>query len=207
MRRIILASSSPRRAALLRQIGLEFTVEPSGVGEGMDERLTPAELALSLSAAKAAGVAAANPGALVIAADTLVVLEGRALGKPASPQEAGAMLRSLAGKAHTVVTGLTIAEGGSGKAASGTVETRVHVRPLSDGEIEAYVRSGEPLDKAGAYGIQGLGAAIVERIEGDYSNVVGLPLFALAGALRGFGVDVLAGQGEKGCPALSKSGT
>ncbi len=129
--------------------------------------------------------------AIVIAADTFGVFDGRILGKPHTEEEARRMLEALNGKSHSVITGFSVIDTGTNKVLSKSVETRVYIRKLTPAEIDAYVRSKEPLDKAGAYAIQGLGAVIVERIEGDYYNVVGLPLSALAEALKVFGIDVL----------------
>ncbi|MBI4334198.1 MAG: septum formation protein Maf [Chloroflexi bacterium] len=190
--RIVLVSASPRRKELLRQIGLDFVVDPGGYEEELPRRSpSPHGLARRLSLEKARHAAGRHTKALLIAADTIVALDGRILGKPGSPPAAGRMLKALSGRAHLVVTGFTILDTGSGKSRTGSVETTVYLKKLSLEEINAYVGSGEPLDKAGAYGIQGLGAVIVDRIEGDYFNVVGLPLSALAGALKEFGVEVL----------------
>ena len=189
MKTIILASQSPRRRELMKQIGLKCEVYPSEVTEDIDRRLGPHELAKSLSAAKAEAVARRHPHALIIAADTLILFEGKVMGKPADRNDARRMLGELSGKAHLVITGFTVADGG--RAVSRSVETKVYLKTLPPDEIEAYVNSGEPMGKAGAYAIQGLGAAIVEKIEGDYFNVVGLPLHALTETLKEFGVEVL----------------
>ena len=191
MKTIILASASPRRKELLKQIGLKFKVVPSEYEESLDSGLDPHELAQRLSLEKANSVARIQPDALVIAADTLGVLNGKVLGKPHTESEARKMLAMLSGKAHSVITGFTIMDAATNKSLTRTVETRVYLRKLTSGEIDAYVKSGEPLDKVGGYAIQGLGAVIVERIEGDYFNVVGLPLRALAKSLKEFGVKVL----------------
>ncbi len=191
MKKILLASASPRRKELLDLIGLKFQVEPSGVSEPVRTDLDPHELARSISMAKAAAVAKSHDNTIVIAADTFGVLEGRILGKPATAGEARQMLTTISGKAHSVITGFTIMDTSDSKVVCRSVETRVYIRRLSTEEVEAYVRSGEPLDKAGAYAIQGLGSVIVERIEGDYFNVIGLPLCALAESLREFGIRVL----------------
>ncbi len=179
----------------MRALRLPFEVEPSYFEERTDAALGPHEIARRLALGKARAVAARRTDALVIAADTIVVLEGRALGKPASDAEAQEMLRALSGRAHTVITGFVVLDARNGGEVKESVETTVHVRPLTDAEIEAYIATGEPRDKAGAYGIQGLGAVIVERVEGDYFNVVGLPLNALARALKSFGVNVLSPSG------------
>ncbi|MBI4304122.1 MAG: septum formation inhibitor Maf [Chloroflexi bacterium] len=191
MKTIILASASPRRRELLAKIGLKFEVEPSNDEEELTSALEPDALAKSLSLKKAALVAKNHRNALVIAADTFVVLEGQILGKPKTESDARKMLAAISGKQHSVITGFTIIDTGSNKVLSRSVATRVHIRKLTAKEIDAYVKTKEPLDKAGAYAIQGLGSVIVEKIEGDYFNVVGLPLSALAEALKEFGVKIL----------------
>lgn len=185
-RKIILASTSPRRKALLAKAGLEFEVAASGYEENMDSRLAPSELAKCLSYGKAAAVAAHQEGALVIGADTFIVLDGRLLGKPHDAERALAMLRSLNGRDHAVITGFTVIDTTTQRFASEAVETKVYFRNLTEKEMADYVATGEPLDKAGAYAIQGLGAALIDRIEGDYDNVVGLPVSALSKCLHEF---------------------
>ena len=188
---IIRASASPRRKELLKKLGLRFRVEPSDYEENLAAGLEPHELAVTLSLGKARRVAQNHRRALVIAADTFIVFEGKTLGKPRTEAEAREMLSTLNGKPHSVITGFTIIDTASGKVLSRSVETKVYLKKLSPDEIDAYVRTKEPLDKAGGYAIQGLGAVIVERIEGDYFNVIGLPLSALAESLKEFGVQVL----------------
>jgi len=191
MRRIVLASASPRRKQLLEQIGLRFEVDPSDYEEDIAPGSEPHEMAKKLSLGKARAAARKHRKALIIAADTFVVFGDRILGKPHSNAEAREMLRALNGQAHSVISGFTILDAETGQVVSRSVETRVHMRKLTLREIDGYVRSKEPLDKAGGYAIQGRGAVLVERIEGDYFNVVGLPLSALADALREFGIKVL----------------
>jgi septum formation protein len=191
MTRIVLASSSPRRREILAALELTFAVRAADV----DESLLPDEGAFDaaerLARAKAEKVASGSldaRDALVIAADTLVVLDGEALGKPRDDADARRMLRALSGRAHEVVTGVACALGA--RIVSGREVTRVAFAPLSGAEIDAYVSSGEPSDKAGAYALQGKGGLFVEKVEGSPSNVVGLPvrlLYRLAGAL---GVDL-----------------
>lgn len=183
---IVLASSSPRRRELLAQLGLSFTVDPSDADESGLEHLAPRALVEALSQKKAAAVAARHPDALVIGADTVVVIDGEAVSKPADAAEARRMLEKLSGREHRVVSGFTVLNGA--KRVTRSAETRVWFRQMAPEEIDGYVKSGEPLDKAGAYGIQGRGAQFVERIEGDFYVVVGLPLALLAQELRGFGV-------------------
>lgn len=188
---IILASQSPRRRELLGQIGFSHFIVRPALGEELPHpELSPAQLVEALSRQKGLEVAAtADPGDLVIAADTVVAVEGRVLGKPHSRREAEEMLCALSGREHTVYTGVTLCR--DGDCVTEHEATAVRFRPLAPDEISAYVRSGEPMDKAGAYGIQGLGALLVEAVQGDYSNVVGLPLCRLGRMLARFGVDPL----------------
>jgi len=191
---IILASASPRRAALLAQIGFPFRVHPSALNEaGGPVHLgdkAPEALACRLARAKAEEVAARVGRGLVIGADTSVVCDGIAYGKPRDAEEAQAVLLRLAGRTHQVITGVAVVEAETGRAEVAVAVTQVRMRAFDAAEAAAYVATGEPLDKAGAYAIQGYGALLVEGIEGDYSNVVGLPLIMLATLLRRFGLDV-----------------
>lgn len=191
MKTIVLASASPRRKELLDQIGLQFEVEPSGYEEDIAAGSEPHETAERLSLGKARAAAGKHRNALIIAADTLVVLGDGILGKPHTDAEARGMLRALNGKMHLVITGYTLLDTETGKVLSRSVETKVRMRRLTLKEIDSYVRTREPLGKAGGYAIQGRGAVLVNRVEGDYSNVVGLPLSDLAESLKKFGVDVL----------------
>lgn len=191
---LILASGSPRRRQLLEQIGLTFAVRSSDVDESVSPGLTPAQVVESLSARKGEAVAAeAAPGDLVLSADTVVALDGAILGKPRDRAEAEAMLTALSGRTHQVYTGVTLLQ--DGRRLTEHEVTAVTFRPLSPEEIAAYVSTGEPMDKAGAYGIQGLGALLVERLEGDYFNVMGLPLCRLGQMLAQFGVRPLEAAG------------
>ncbi len=193
---IILASGSPRRRQLLEQIGLDFRVAASDIDETVEEGLPPAQIVEWLSAQKAEAVAAqAMPGELVLAADTIVCLEDTVLGKPADELEAFKMLTALSGSRHQVYTGVTLLR--DGEKLTGHEVTNVTFRELTEAEITAYIATGEPRDKAGAYGIQGVGALLVERIEGDYFNVMGLPLCRLGQMLRQFGVEVLKRKEEQ----------
>jgi septum formation protein len=173
-RPILLASASPRRRELLTALGLDFTVKVSNADESVPEG-TPSREAVELVARrKAAAVAeGADPDTIVIAADTTVDLEGEALGKPRDDADAARMLRALSGRAHSVFTGVAVAY--RGQMLSSSDATAVLFRPLTEEEIAAYVATGEPRDKAGAYGIQGKGGALVDRIQGEFDNVVGLP--------------------------------
>ena len=198
--RLVLASASPRRRMLLGQIGLSFEVRPTAVVEAPvvnDSRgPTVAAQVAAVAAQKArAGAAALDPaeraGCLVIGADTIVLADGQVLGKPGSAAAARSMLRCLAGRTHEVLTGVVIVAADDGAATSGVERTLVTFDHLSDGLIERYVATGEPMDKAGAYAVQGLGSVFIHRVEGCYTNVVGLPLALLARLLRqhGFAVE------------------
>ena len=173
---LILASGSPRRRELLDLMGLTYTVETPDVDESFSGR--PSETVMEISRRKAAAVAARHSDSIIIAADTLVFADG-ALGKPHTPERAKEMLRSLAGNWHHVYTGITVINTRSGRILRNVDKTRVHLVPMTAQEIDAYVATGEPLDKAGAYGIQGMGGMFVDRIDGSYSNVVGLPMSML----------------------------
>lgn len=189
---LVLASGSPRRRAMLERLGLAFTVRPVDVDETpLDGERADAYVA-RLAVAKAA--AGARPGTLTLAADTVVVDGDRLLGKPRDDRHARRMLAALAGRWHTVITGVAVAPDGAPPPAAlcHLERTRVRFAPLTAREIEWYVASGEPRDKAGAYGIQGLGALFVEAIEGNYDNVVGLPLAAVYRLLARAGCDLLA---------------
>lgn len=191
MQPIILASASPRRAELLNQLGLDFQVIPSEVSEVIPEKSTaPQELVTKLALHKASDVASKVERGLVIGADTLVVLEDIIFGKPSGLAEAVKMLSLLSGKYHSVYTGIAMVQVPSGRMEAGYSETKVKFRALSAEEIQSYVATGEPLDKAGAYGIQGKGGVLVERIEGCYFNVVGLPLSKLAEMLQKFEISI-----------------
>jgi septum formation protein len=190
MRKIVLASASPRRKELLQKIGLKFEVDASNCAEEIDPTLKPDEIVRRISIEKACAVASRHKDAVIIAADTIGVIGKKLLGKPRTAGEARKMLAQISGKSHEVITGFTVLDTATNKVISGTVNTKVYIKKMTQQEIDAYVQTGEPLDKAGAYGIQGLGAVIVEKIEGDYYNVVGLPLSALAEVLKEFGINV-----------------
>jgi septum formation protein len=191
-RSIVLASASPRRRELLENIGLKFSVDPVEIAEIQANSLKPAELAKALSLRKARAAASRHADSIIIAADTLGVLDGVILGKPVDARHARKTLAALSGRRHSVITGFSVIDTATGRAVSRAVETRVYFRKIGRPEIDRYVRTGEPLDKAGAYAIQGLGALLVERIEGDYYNVIGLPLCALARVLKRFGITLPA---------------
>jgi septum formation protein len=190
--RVILASQSPRRRELLRLIGVAHEVEPADI----DETLLPGEVPLQhaerLAQEKAHVIASRHPDAVVIAADTIVVLDGDVLGKPADVREACAILGRLSGRTHTVYTAVAVRYGG--RTASGVESVEVTFRPLDDTRIAQYVATGEPMDKAGSYGIQGYGATLVERIHGDYFAVMGLALGRMIGLLEELGVRYAFGK-------------
>jgi septum formation protein len=191
MKTIILASASPRRKELLEKINLKFEVDASDCEENIDPGLEPREIVRQLSIQKAKTVEARHKNSIIIAADTVGVMGDRILGKPHTKNEARKMLHEISGKSHLVITGFSIIDTTTDKIVTRTVDTRVSIKKLTREEIDAYVKTGEPLDKAGAYAIQGMGAVMVEKIEGDYYNVMGLPLNALTEALKKFGIYVL----------------
>ena len=187
MARIVLASGSPRRQELLGRMGIrDFVVSVPQVEEVCPEGLTPEETVCHISRQKS-GAVQAGPDDIVITADTMVFLDGKRLGKPRD--EADALRSALQGRHHTVCTGVTVRQGG--KMLTRAQSTQVWFREASTEELKNYIRSGEPMDKAGAYGVQGLGALLVERIDGDFFNVMGLPVLLLSRMLAQFGVTLL----------------
>ena len=188
---LILASGSARRYELLKSVGLDFDIIPSGITEDFIPEESPEESVIRLAGAKAREVGTRNPLRWVIAADTVVCVGRSILGKPKNREEAMEMLGRLSGSEHWVVTGFSVNHLGKGIGEWEAVRTAVKIKALPTCEIEWYVRTGEPFDKAGGYAIQERGAVLVDRIEGDYSNVVGLPLSALAEVLEEFGINVL----------------
>jgi septum formation protein len=192
MRKIILASASPRRAQLLEQLGLCFDIVESGVAEDMQEK-DPTLLAGQLALNKAEAVAEKIADGVIIAADTVVCVDGELLGKPQSASEAKAMLRRLSGRRHDALTGVAIISCPQNLASVHVEQTAVIMREIDEDEIDWYVACGEPFDKAGGYGIQGKAAVFVERLEGCYFNVVGLPLTALCKMLKKHGIRIWEG--------------
>lgn len=191
MPQIVLASGSPRRRELLERIGVtDFIVRVPDVEESVPDGLTPEETVAYISREKAEAAARlCRPEDIVITADTMVFLEHRRLGKPHSEAEALEMLTALQGRRHTVCTGVTVRQGDRSFTESET--TGVYFRPASQGELLAYIATGEPMDKAGSYGVQGKGALLVERLDGDFFNVMGLPVLRLSRMLQRFGVCLL----------------
>ena len=188
-RPLILASGSPRRAELLRQAGIRFEVSAPDLDETLYAGEAPEAYVRRLAAAKARHVAATHPGRLVLGADTTVVVDGQVLGKPRDAADAARMLGHLSGRSHVVLTGVCLI-GPAGETRIESAVTTVEFRPLEDAEIAGYVDSGEPMDKAGAYAIQGGAAGFVTRLDGEYSNVVGLPVTLILGMCRGSGIQV-----------------
>lgn len=192
---LILASASPRRRELLTQIGVSFVVEVSDVEEMIDAELLPHALVASLALQKAQAVAKNHTEGIVLGADTIVVSDGNILGKPQDAAQAKAMLQSLSGRWHQVMTAVALVDAQDDQKVWTSVEsTNVKFRNLTQEDIAAYVATGESMDKAGAYGIQGYGALLVERIEGCYNNVVGLPLQQVARGLNQWGINLYAYQ-------------
>ncbi|CAN5187388.1 Maf family protein [soil metagenome] len=188
MKHIVLASGSPRRKEILQKTKLPFTIVVSEYVEDMTEDLPPKVLAEKLSRGKAEKVASQHPDAVVIAADTFVAFGDKLLGKPKSEKEAEEMLRMVSGKRLTVITGVTIMEKAQAKEISFSEETILEMKEMTDEEIFAYIKTGEPMDKAGAFGMQELGASFVKRVEGDFFSAVGLPLYRLMQELKDFGI-------------------
>jgi len=186
---LILASASPRRRELLDKFAVPFVIDPAAGEENPPAGAGAAETVKALSAAKALEVAARHPGCVVIGADTVVEIDGNILGKPADEADARRMLRTLSGREHRVFTGVTVTDGET--VLSEAEMTKVYFRNMTDREIDAYIATGEPMDKAGAYGYQGFAGLLVERIDGDYFNVVGLPLCRLGKMLENMGVILL----------------
>jgi septum formation protein len=184
--RLILASASPRRTDLLREAGYVFEVEPADVDEAELAGEPPAAYVVRVAAMKARAIAAGHPDEAILAADTTVVIDGAMLAKPADDADATRMLGLLSGRTHDVLTGVVLVR--AGRESSAVVGTRVRFRPLTVAEIDWYVASGEPRDKAGAYGVQGLAARFVESVDGSYSNVVGLPIGAVRALLEAEGL-------------------
>jgi septum formation protein len=185
MQRLILASSSPRRKELLENLHLKFEISSSDVDESYDPKMKPEEIVMELANRKAKVIAEKNPSSFVIGSDTIVAVDGQVLGKPLTKDEAFKMLKLLSGRTHSVFTGVAIVS--PEKKVTFFEKTDVTFWELTDEEIEAYIKSGEPFDKAGAYGIQGLGSMLVKQISGDYFTVVGLPVARTVRELRNIG--------------------
>ena len=190
MTKIVLASKSPRRQELLERIGItDFTVRVPDADESYDPAMTPEEIVCHISRVKSMALARADDE-IVITADTMVFLDDQRLGKPADEADALRMLTALQGRHHTVCTGVTVRQGG--RSVTEVETTDVYFRPAAEAELLGYIATGEPMDKAGAYGIQGKGSLLVEKIHGDYFNVVGLPVMRLSRMLQQFGITFFA---------------
>jgi septum formation protein len=185
--RLILASRSPRRYELLKQVGLEFDVIPSRIEEDFVKGESPRKHVLRLAEAKALDVGNQHPGRWVVAADTIVYVDHSILGKPKSREEAKKMLRRLSGKGHQVLTGFSVQHLERGREDREAVQTAVRVKKLTQAEMEWYIETGEPFDKAGGYAVQGIGSFMIESIKGSYTNVVGLPICELIEMLSRLG--------------------
>jgi len=188
---LTLASSSPRRRELLQTLGIPFTIQTSDVDETTAPDLSPSDVVEELAVRKARAVASTQKEGVVLGSDTIVVLEEQILGKPADEADAFRMLTMLQGREHTVYSGVALIDAASGRVEVSHSRTQVRIRPLTQAEIESYIATREPMDKAGSYAIQGIGATIVEGIMGDYFTVVGLPLSLTAQMLSRFGITVL----------------
>lgn len=195
--RLILASKSPRRYELLKQVGLDFDVIPSGIEEDYIQGESPRKHVLRLAEAKALDVGNQHPDRWVVAADTIVYVDHSILGKPKSRDEAKKMLRHLSGKEHRVLTGFSVLHLEKGRRDRGAVQTAVKVRKLTQLEMEWYVETGEPFDKAGGYAVQGIGSFMIESIKGSYTNVVGLPLCELIQMLSRLGAVTISERGMR----------
>lgn len=192
---VVLASASPRRRQLLQQVGIACIVDPADICEASIQRKHPDTLAKTLAEEKALTVSRRHTQGYIVGADTFITVDGAVLNKPGDEQEAFAMLRQLSGRTHQVVSGVAVVDAAAGQLVSDTAVTHVTFRQLDDEHITRYIATGEPFDKAGAYGIQERGALFVSHIQGCYPNVVGLPLATLVRLFAKLGVDILP------CPA------
>jgi septum formation protein len=191
VKKLILASSSPRRKQLLEQIGLEFEIHPSDIEEILDPALNPREQVESLSQQKATVVASKFKNAIILAADTMVALDGEVYGKPKDRDDAIRMLKKFSGGTHSIVTGFTIIDTETKKSVTKSTETKVWFREMNEKEIESYIEKEKPFDKAGAYAIHELASVFVEKVEGDFFGGVGLSVYLVAEELKKFGIEVL----------------
>jgi len=191
MKTIILASSSPRRKEILKKAGVKFKVVKSSFEEYVDPKLTPHELAKKLSLEKAKAVYRNYKDSIIIAADTIVACDGKILGKPRDEKEAFEMLAFLSNKSHLIITSFTIISSDLKKPITKSEQTKVYMRKIAKKEIESYIKTGEPIDKAGAYAIQGIAKKFIKKVKGDFSNAVGLPIYAISQELKKLGVEML----------------
>ncbi len=191
MKRLILASSSERRKKILEQVGYRFEVMVSAFEEVIDQTADPRTLVEQFSYGKASAVSKIAQGAVVLGADTAIVANGEIIGKPKDESDATRILKILSGASHKAITGFTVIDTTSGWNITQSIETIVHFRPLSDDEISDYVKGGEPMDKAGGYGAQDKGALFIERIEGDFYTIVGLPICQVSVELKKVGISAI----------------
>jgi septum formation protein len=191
MKKLVLASASPSRQQILETLGIAFEVCPSNYEEDMSLALTPKELAIYLSRGKAKQVAKKYNHAVILAADSFAVYDGKLLGKPHTLAKARADLMMLSGNVHSFITGFTLIDTDSGQEVADAVVSKVYFRQLSEQEIDTYLKKEDVREKAGAYVVQGLGALLIDKIDGDYYNVVGLPISAVAKHLKQFGIQLL----------------
>ncbi|MDO7786260.1 Maf family protein [Desulforamulus aquiferis] len=191
MQPIILASASPRRQELLANLGIDFVIRVSEVDETLEEHISPAQQVERLAERKAAAVAVDIQDGLVIGADTLVFNAGQVLGKPINREDAVKMIETLQGKSHEVFTGIAVIDAATGQAVVTHQATAVRFKSMTREQIERYVNTGEPMDKAGGYAVQGKASVFIDSIRGCYYNVVGLPVSKLADVLRRFGVEII----------------
>lgn len=191
MRNLILASTSPRRKEIFEKTKLPFTIVSSNYEEDMTLELPPHELVQYLSEQKAASVMKDHPDSVIIGADSFVIFGDTILSKPHTPEKARDMLQLLRGKQHEIISGVAIIDTASGKKVSFYQKTKIFMKDYSDQTIDAYIATGEPLDRAGAYALQELGALLIEKIDGDFFSAVGLPLGLLCEHLKDFGITVL----------------
>jgi septum formation protein len=187
---LILASASPRRAEILQNLGFSFEICPSHTDESFGDGLKPAEIVELLAERKATDVLSRVQEGIIIGSDTIVVLEGKVFGKPSNKDDALWMLTELRGKTHSVFSGLAVLDALTGEKKIGHIETKVQMRNFSDLEMNCYIQTGEPMDKAGGYAIQGIGSIFIEKIIGDYFSVVGMPVSLLVKFLAYFGISV-----------------
>lgn len=190
MKKIILASASPRRKELMKTLGLDFEIIVSDAEESWPDHPKPEDLAMTHAREKTVDIAGNSENKIIIGADTIVVLDDERLGKPADKDDAFRMLSSLQGKSHRVITGLCIIDTETGKHIENFSSSKINMRPVSKEEIMEYINTGEPMDKAGAYAIQGGAGKFITSIEGSYTNIIGFPLELLAGMLAEFGIEV-----------------
>lgn len=191
MKPLILASASPRRKEIMANLGLKFRIQPADIIESILDEYSPEEAVLNIACQKAQEIAKIETKGIIIAADTIVVLDGQILGKPADKDEAFEILAKLSNKCHEVMTAIYLIDAENGQNFSHVEISKVFFREIREKEIEKYILSGEPMDKAGAYGIQGLASFFIQRIEGCYFNIVGLPVFALYNLLEKMNINLL----------------